>query len=255
MNKIFAIAVNTFRESIRNRVYYSLLVFAIMMLGFAMVLGQLTIGDPVKIIKDFGLATISIFGTLIAVFVGVGLIFRELEKKTIYLILAKPVGRGQFLLGKYLGLSGILLIEVVVMSICLFLVLLLVYNQAFPSRLITAIVPVWFELQLILAVALLFSSWTTPFLSGLFTVSIFVIGHLSTDLLVIAEKSENAGFKVLAKAVYYIFPNLETLNFKVQVVHGLPVSFSDFSFSLLYSFFYTCALLVAAVGFFQAKDF
>ena len=254
MNKILAIAVNTFRESIRDRVYYSLLIFAVLMLCFSMVLGNLTLGDPVKIVKDFGLGAISLFGTLIAIFVGIGLVYKEMEKKTIYLILSKPVGRGQFLLGKYMGLSITLIIEVVVMSLGLFLLLMLVYEQPVPWILFKAIIPIWFELQLMLAVALMFSAWSSPFLSGLFTLSIFIIGHLTKDLVVLAGNSEDSNFQMLANVLYYVFPNLENLNFKVQVVHGLPILASDFIYSLSYAFFYTCAILTLAVVIFRSRD-
>jgi len=254
MKKIIAIAVNTFRESIRDRIYYSLLVFALLMLGFSMVLGSLTLGDPVKIIKDFGLGAISLFGTLIAIFVGIGLVYKEMEKKTIYVILAKPVDRGQFLLGKYLGLSLTLIIEVAVMSLGLFLLLILLYNQPVPWELFKAIIPIWFELQLILAVALMFSVWTSPFLSGLFTLSVFIIGHLTTDLRVLAMKSDDIVLQRIAEILYYFFPNLENLNFKVQVVHGLPLSFVNMTISLLYAFLYTCFLLALSVFIFRTKD-
>ncbi len=254
MSKIFAIAANTFRESIRDRVYYSLLIFAVLMLGFSMILGNLTLGDPVKIIKDFGIAAISIFGTLIAVFVGIGLVYKEMEKKTIYLILAKPVGRGQFLLGKYFGLSLTLVIEVVVMTIGLFLLLVFVYEQPVPWVLFKAIVPIWFELQLMLAVALLFSVWSTPFLSGLFTLSIFIIGHLTKDLQVLANNADDRTLRLLADFLYYVFPNLENLNYKVHVVHGLLITPTELAFSLLYAFFYTCALLTLAILIFRTRD-
>ncbi len=254
MKKILTIAVNTFRESIRDRVYYSLLVFAVLMLGFSMVLGNLTLGDPVKIIKDFGLGAISLFGTLIAIFVGIGLVSKEMEKKTIYVILSKPIGRGQFLLGKYFGLSLTLVIEVVIMSIGLFLLLALVYEQAVPWELFMAILPIWFELQLILAVALMFSAWSSPFLSGLLTLSIFIIGHLTRDLRIMADNSDDATLQLVAKFLYYTFPNLESLNFKIQVVHHLPVPPGDLVSALLYAFFYTCALLTLAVLIFQSRD-
>lgn len=254
MNKILAIAVNTFRESIRDRIFYSLLIFAILMLGFSMILGNLTLGDPIKIIKDFGLGAISLFGTLIAIFVGIGLVYKEMEKKTIYVILAKPVGRGQFLLGKYFGLSFTLIIEVAVMTLGLFLLLVFVYDQPILLVLFKAIIPIWFELQLILAVALMFSAWSSPFLSGLFTLSIFIIGHLTKDLRVLADNSDDTGLQMMAKFLYYVFPNLENLNFKVQVVHGLPILPTDFIFSLLYATFYTCALLTAAIWIFRTRD-
>lgn len=254
MNKIIAIALNTFRESIRDRIFYSLLVFAVLMLAFSMVLGNLTIGQPGKIIKDFGLGAISIFGTLIAIFVGIGLVYKEMEKKTIYLILAKPLSRWQFLLGKYIGLSLTLLIEVSVMTICLFGLLRFYYGLAIPWELLKAILPICFELQLILATALLFSTFASPFLSGLFTLSIFVIGHLTQDLRVLAQNSEDLGLKRLSTLLYYLFPNLEFLNFKAQVVHGLPIATNALLLSLLYAAVYTAAILVAAIIVFSRRD-
>jgi len=162
MGKITAIALNTFRESIRDRIFYSLLAFAILMLGFSMILGNLTIGDPIKIVKDFGLGAISLFGTLIAIFVGIGMVYKEMEKRTIYVILAKPIARWQFLAGKYCGLSLILVVEVTVMTFLLF-VLCYQYEPVIPWDLFKAIIPISFELQLILAVALLFSAFASPF--------------------------------------------------------------------------------------------
>lgn len=254
MNKILAIALNTFRESIRDRIFYSLLVFALLMLAFSMVLGNLTIGQPDKIIKDFGLGAISIFGTLIAIFVGIGLVYKEMEKKTIYLILAKPLSRWQFLLGKYIGLSMTLFVEVAVMSMCLFGLLHFYYGLAMPWELLKAIVPIFFELQLILATALLFSTFTSPFLSSLFTLSVFVIGHLTQDLRVLAQNSEDVSLQRLSTFLYYLFPNLEFLNFKSQVVHGLPISTNALFLSLLYATAYSVALLIAAIIIFSKRD-
>jgi ABC-type transport system involved in multi-copper enzyme maturation permease subunit len=253
MNKIIAIAINTLRESVRDRVFYSLLIFAILMLCFSTVLGQLTVGDHVKIVKDFGLGAISLFGTLIAIFVGIGLVYKEMEKKTIYIILSKPLARWQFLLGKYCGLSLTLLIEVSVMTTCL-LGLCFFYTQNIPWDLFKAIIPIWFEMQLILAVALMFSTLASPFLSGLFALSFFIIGHLTQDLKMLAEQAEDATFTVLADILYYSFPNLEKLNFKAQVVHGLAINPQQIYYSLFYSATYTIAVLFVAILIFRNRD-
>lgn len=253
MQKVIAIAGNTLRESVRDRVFYSLLIFAVLMLAFSTVLGSITIGDQVKIIKDFGLGAISLFGTLIAIFVGIGLVYKEMEKKTIYVILSKPLARWQFLLGKYIGLSLTLLIEVGVMTIGL-LALCSSYTGAIPWELFKAIVPIWFELELILAVALMFSTFASPFLSGLLTLSIFIIGHLTQDLRVLVEHTDDKFLKNLSDVLYYSMPNLEKLNFKAAVVHGLVVAPDRLAWALLYAASYTSAIMVLAVLIFRSRD-
>jgi ABC-type transport system involved in multi-copper enzyme maturation permease subunit len=253
MGKIIAIALNTFRESIRDRIFYSLLAFAILMLGSSVILGYLTIGDSLKIIKDFGLSSIAIFGTLIAVFVGIGLVYKEMEKRTIYLILSKPVDRRQFLLGKYCGLSLTLMVEVLVMTIGLF-VLCYFNKPEIPWELLYAIIPIIFELQLILAVALFFSTFASPFLSGLFTLSLFIVGHSSSDLKVLVENSDNVVLKGVCNILYYALPNFENLNFKARVVHHLPISLNEIGFSLLYASVFISLILILAILIFQHRD-
>ena len=150
MGKIFSIAQNTFRETIRDRVFYSLLFFALILIALSMILGNLTLTKPIKIIHDFGLGSISIAGTLIAIFVGIGMLYKEMDKRTIYTILSKPIHRWQFLIGKYLGLGLTISVEVVVMSLIVFL-LSFYYVPEIPLKLFFAIVPIFFELMLILA--------------------------------------------------------------------------------------------------------
>jgi len=253
MNKIRAIALNTFRESIRDRIFYSLLFFAVVLLAFSMVLGNLTLAEPVKIIKDFGLGSISIVGTLIAIFVGIGMVYKEMEKKTIYVILSKPIARWQFLIGKYLGLSFTILVEVVLMTLLLF-ILCYQYVPEIPWALFYAIIPICFELQLILAVAFLFSTFSTSFLSGMFTLSIFIIGHFTRDLKALAQSGDNIVFQKFASGLYYVFPNLEILNFKARVVHNLNITVSELMLSLTYSIIYTMAVLLIGVFIFQRRD-
>jgi ABC-type transport system involved in multi-copper enzyme maturation permease subunit len=253
MGKILAIALNTFRESIRDRIFYSLLFFAVILLFFSMVLGNLTISEPVKIIKDFGLGAISIIGILIAIFIGIGMVYKEMEKKTIYLILSKPLSRWQFLIGKYFGLSLTILIEVVVMTILLFMLCRL-YVPTWSWNLLYAVIPIFFEILLILSIAFLFSTFSTSFLSGMFTLGIFIIGHLTGDLKTIAETSKNELFKNLSNIMYYVLPNLEYLNFKAKVVHHLNITFAEVALSILYAVFYMIAMLMAGILIFQRRD-
>jgi len=253
MQQIIAIALNTFRESVRDRIFYSLLAFAVLMLSFSLVLGSLTVGDEIKIIKDFGLGAISLFGVLIAIFVGISLVYKEMEKRTIYVILANPIARYQFILGKYAGLSLTLLVEVLIMSAGL-LALCYLKQHVIYWDLFKAIIPIWFELQLILAIALFFSTFVSPFLSGMLTLSFFIIGHLTQDLKHLVANMDNPVLKKTADVLYYTFPNLEALNFKAQVVHGLPISGQVFFLSLAYAATYTILILSLTLFIFNRRD-
>ncbi|WP_035239738.1 ABC transporter permease [Desulfobacter vibrioformis] len=253
MNKVLAIGLNTFKESIRDRIFYSLLFFAVILVFFSIVLGKLTIGDPMKIIKDFGLGAISIGGTLIAIFVGIGMVYKEMEKRTIYIILSKPLARWQFLLGKYLGLSLTILVEVAVMTILLFS-LCVAYEQALPWILLTAIGPIYIEILIILAFAVFFSAFSSPFLSGMFTLAIFIIGHFTQDLRLLAKGSQDTVFKALADGAYYILPNLERLNYKTRVVHDLAIPVQELGLSFVYALCYAALILTAAVFVFERRD-
>lgn len=253
MGKIAAIGLNTFRESVRDKIFYSLLAFAMLILGFSVVLGNLSLGDTYKIIQDFGLMAISLFGTLTAIFVGIGMVYKEMDKRTIYVILAKPVARWQFLLGKYGGLSLTLLLMELAMTVCLFIVCYL-FKGLLPFNTIYAIIAIAVELQLILAAALLFSTFSTPFLSGMFTLAVFIIGHVAVDLKVIADKFEESWAKSLIDGLYYILPNLERLNFKAAAVHHLEITPSHFLGSLLYGLVYTVIILLGAILIFNQRN-
>jgi hypothetical protein len=185
------------------------------MIGLSVILDNLTIGEPTKIIKDFGLASIEIFGVLIAIFVGIGLVYKEMERKTIYNILSKPIHRYQFIIGKYLGLVLTLLIEVLTMSMALFTILYF-YEGKITLNLLPAIGMIFVALMIITAFALLFSSFSTPILSGLFTLSFFIIGHLTPELLELGKKADSQTLRYVTEALYYIFPNLEYFNIKGQ---------------------------------------
>lgn len=254
MKKVLTIALNTFREAVRDKILYSLLIFALLLIGSSVFISTLSVGDPVKIIKDMGLSMISIFGTLIAIFVGIGLVYKELEKRTIYTIIAKPITRYQFLLGKYCGLVLTLLVEIAVMAGG-FLLLLTFYPGAFDPALFKAIYLILLELMLITAVALLFSSFSTPILSGIFTLCFFVIGHLTYDLKLLMEESKLKSLAHFSDFLYYTLPNLENFNIKGRVVHHLPVGLDYMVYTSLYGLFYILLLLTLSVIIFQRKDF
>ena len=260
MGPVPSIAFNTFREAIRSKVLANLVFFALVLIGSSALLGELTVGAKIKIIQDFGLASISLFGVLIAVFVGIGLVYNEIEKRTIYTILSKPIGRPQFLLGKFFGLMFTLLVNVAVMTVVFYCLLWYerlfnLYPNAVQYRLLSSVVLTIFELMIVTAVALFFSSFSTPFLSGAFTISVWVIGHMTANLKALGMKSENIMVKYLTEGMYYLLPNLENFNIRARVVHGLPVDPEEIYFALGYAVCYTVVILILSVIIFERRDF
>jgi ABC-type transport system involved in multi-copper enzyme maturation permease subunit len=254
MRSIGVIALNTFRESLRDKILYSLLVFASFLIGSSTVLGKLTINEHDKIVTDAGLAAINIVGVIIAIFVGIGLVSKEIERRTIYTIMARPVSRSEFLLGKYLGLVTTLAVNVALMVLVYLGVLALNRSPILPS-LLQAVELMFVEMLIVTAAALLFSSFTTPSLSAMFTVGMFVLGHLMSDVRGIAEKSSNEVLKMGVLGLYYLSPNLEMFNIKGQAAAGVSVLWSYQATATAYGLLYSCLLLAIACAIFERRDF
>jgi ABC-type transport system involved in multi-copper enzyme maturation permease subunit len=252
--KIRAIALNTFKEAIRDRILYLLFFFAAVCILFSRILALLTVGDRAKIIMDVGLASLSLFGVLMAILIGTGLVYKEIDKRTVYTLLSKPIQRYQFLLGKYLGLLLTLFVMLALMSL-IFLVFILLHNYPVKGSFFTAILFVFVELCLITAVAMLFSCFSTPILSTLFSLSFYLIGHISWGLETLINKIPQGGIKSLARFLYIFLPDLENFNFKTEVVHSLPIAPKVFIYSSLYGLFYTVFILVLAMLVFRRRDF
>lgn len=253
MSKIGHIALNTFRETIRDKVLYNLVLFALIMIGSSYILGQISIYQEVKIIKDLGLAAISVFGTVIAIFIGIGLVSKEIEKRTLYSLLSKPVSRLEFLLGKYLGLCLTLAVNVVIMSAGLYLVLFYM-TRSFDAELLKAIYLIYCQLALVTALALLFSTFTSSLMSGVFTGFFFVAGHFSQDLKHFETVVQSEWLPKLTTFMYYLLPNLRNFDIKSRVVSGDSVPMSLLGYSTLYGVVYVGAALVAAYLIFRRKN-
>ncbi len=251
--RIISISLNTFRENLREKLLYNLLIFALLMIGSSILLSRLTLGDYHRLILDLGLASINIFGVLIAIFVGISLVSKEIDKKTIYTIISKPVPRYAFLLGKYLGLVITLLANTIVMMIGL-LVVLQVMDVPVTVLLFKSFAMIFLELMVITAVALLFSTFTSSTLSAIFTLAIYVIGHLSADLKTFGDKLETIGRGVV-NALYYVMPNLERFNLKGHVTNHVDLPTTDLLLTLAYGLSYTAMLLVLSAMIFQRRDF
>jgi len=256
-----AVAINTFRETIRDKILYNLLIFALLLIGGSILLATLSIGEQAKIIMDFGLASINLFGILIAIFLGVGLVSKEIEKRTLYTVLSKPIGRTEFLLGKYAGLLLTLLVNTSVMLAGLYLTLMLnQFRWGLPvldveARLVEAVFMTYLQLSLITAVALLFSTFTTTTLAAIFTLSTYVIGHISADLLAMADKLPTKSTAILVKAIYYILPNLSNFDIKGLVVHKVPIEPTYFFLTTSYALLYITLLIATAAFIFKRRDF
>ena len=252
--KVGAVALNTFKEAVRDRILYAILLFALVMLIGSTVLVALSVGGEAKILKDLGLTCISIFGTLIAIFLGIGLVSKEIEKRTIYTVISKPIHRYQFILGKYLGLVLTLLVNVLVMALGL-IGLAYVWEGGASLALYLAVLFICLELMLVTALALLFSTFSSPTLSAILTLCLFVAGHMSSDLRLFASRFGGGLIKGVAEGLYFLLPNLSRLNLKDQAVHSLGMDGGTVALSFCYAILYTSVLILGAVAIFQRRDF
>jgi len=250
---ISAIALNTFREAIRDRVLYLLLAFALILIGVSRLLSLLTVGNEEKIIKDVGLSALSLFGVLTAVFVGVNLVYKEIERRTVYTLLANPVRRWQFVFGKFVGLLAVLAMNLGLMTAALFAILL--WRGESPWPLLPAVLLILVELAVITAFALFFSSLTNPILAAVWTFATYVTGHLTWSLKLLKERMPDGAGQWLCDALYFVLPNLERLNVKQEVVHGLPLATKLVGLAVLYGAGYAVAMLVLPSVAFERKDF
>jgi ABC-type transport system involved in multi-copper enzyme maturation permease subunit len=267
MTTVGHIALNVYRESVRDRVLYNLVFFALLIIGASYLIGQLTAGQDVKIIKDLGLSAVALFGLFIGVFIGIGLVSKEVERRSVYALIAKPVRREELVLGKYAGLVLTLAVNVAVMvSVWYFVLGYMSWTAsetlkkgweatATDPRMLQAVALIFVELMLVTAIALFFSTFSGPLVSAGMTFGLYVIGHFSADLknMGVIVKSPAAGY--LGQALYYILPNMATFDVKADVVHGHPISSGYLLVSIGYGLAYIACLLVAGMFIFARRDF
>jgi ABC-type transport system involved in multi-copper enzyme maturation permease subunit len=258
--KLWAISYNTFREAIRDRVLYNLLAFAVLMIGLAVALGRLSIAERERITVDVGLFSISVFGILMAIFLGIGLVSKEIEKKTIYTLVAKPVPRYLFILGRFFGLMITIGVNMVIMTAAYAFVLW--YNQEVPGwplgwPIAQAIILTYVELGIITAAAMVFSTFSTPTLSAIFTLSFVVIGRLTEGLKDLIEKQKNPNPLVLrgAQALYLVIPNLHNYVRIEEAIYGDGIPLGLFLRLIAVGLLTAAFLLVIAIAIFQRRNF
>lgn len=251
------IARNTFREAVRDRVLYNLVLFVLLLIGGAIFLGELSGGQERKIIVDLGLGTMLLFGVFISIFVGVGLVYKEIERRTVYSLFAKPVSRSEFLIGKYLGLCLTLLLNVGIMGTGLSFALIYVGHGWDPIvlKIWPAIILIYFELMIITAVALLFSSFSSPALSALLTFFVFVIGHFSGDLKDLATSMKSSISRSVFVVLYYLVPNLNNYSFITPAAHGQVPTTSNLLLAAAYAALYVVVVIAVATLVLSKRNF
>jgi len=254
VSRIWAIATNTLREAVRNRILYALLFFAMVPITLSFLLSHLTVGEYHKIIMDVGLSAIALFGVLIAIFVGIGLVNREIERKTIYTIASKPVPRTSIVIGKYAGLVLVLGLLVALMGTAQVLVLLL-NGVPFGAGLGIALGMTLLELMVVTAFAVLYSTFTSPTLASFFSLSTYVIGHLTEDIRSFGSASESRFVQELSAAVYWVLPDLEAFNVRMEVVHGVELPLPYLASTAAYGLLYSGLVLAGAALIFHRRDF
>jgi ABC-type transport system involved in multi-copper enzyme maturation permease subunit len=252
MTRIFAVAQNTFREAIRDKVLYVLLFFAAIAIFGSKALGWISVGQDLKIVKDISLAAISIFGVLIAIFVGTSLIYKEIDKRTLYTILAQPMRRYEFILGKYLGLVALLAVATIIMAAVSTLYILLLGGSV-NIVFFLAILLIFWKLLLITALSVLLSALTSPILGAVIVFSAYVFGHATGVFLDLPPQFDETSRKLL-EIIYHAIPNLSNFDIRSEAANEVPVSGAYVLWVLTYGSIYTVILLILAAFAFEEKD-
>ncbi len=253
MRGVYEIAVNTFKETIRNHVLYVVLLFVVLLIVLSVSFGDWSVFARIQVIEDFGLATMSISGLLLAVFIGVGMLGKEISLKTVYHVVTKPIRRHQFIIGKYTGLISVLALNYAIMSF-FFIGTLFCFGGQMGWPLATSLICIGTEMAVIISAALFFSTFTSPILAALFSLAFYCGGHLN-DLLSanIASQSWSL-FPAVLKVLYYILPNLEHFNVRNHVVYNIALPAGYLPLAIGYGFLYVFLFLVLSCVIFGKKD-
>lgn len=252
MKNILVIAKNTFKETIRDRILYGILSFALLFLISTTMFGSISLGEDVKVIKDLGLAGIYIFSLIIAIFLGTSLIYKELEKRTLYIIFSKPVSPFQFILGKFFGLWISIILNILLMT-AFYLAVILIKGGGFDYVSLFAVLLMIFELSIFISLTIVFSTITTPLAGAIYSIIVLYIGH-SIGLLNSVIAKSNSFVKYLLLVVYYVFPNLEKFNLRNDVVYNSLPNSAGIIYPIIYSILFTSVLLFLAISALKKQD-
>jgi ABC-type transport system involved in multi-copper enzyme maturation permease subunit len=255
VSRVVYIAANTFREAVRDRVLYNLIAFALLLSGAAILVGQISIDIERLVVVNLGLTAVSLFGVVIAIFIGIGLVSKEMEKRTLYTVLSRPVRRWEFIVGKFLGLTGTLFVNTFFMAIGVFAALLYVSHkfQSSDAWILAALFFIVLQFLILVSLTLLFSSFSSPLLSAVFAFSLFVIGSFAEDLRGFARMSHGLT-QWLATAAAYLVPNFSALNVIGQVAHEQPISAHLIAYNTAYALAYSAMAISGAVLIFERRN-
>lgn len=253
LSRTLAVAANTFRETVRERVLYNLVLFAVLMTLAGLLVGQLSIRQDEKILKDIGLAAMDLFGTLIAVFIGTGLVSKEIERRSLYPLLAKPLSRGEFFLGKFAGLAFTLFVNVSVMLLGLLLTLGATGRRP-DASLLGAVYPILLGLLLVVAFAMLFSTLTSSTLAAVLTVVVVVVGRFADVIRGMRDVLPGVP-EPLTQVLFALVPNFANFDFKTRVAYGDFVPAGLLAWVTAYAAAWTLVVLGLGLASFRARDF
>ena len=255
MNRIIAITVNTFKETIRNKVLYSIIFFLVLLLSISYILGRFTMGKTYQFVANFGFAGVELLGVIIAIVIGIGLIYNEIQKKTIFTIISKPVKRWEIILGKFLGLSLTILLQEIVMITILF-IFIVISGGKIPLSYFTASLMIYFEVMIVVAISIFFSTFSSPILSGFFAFTIYFAGQ-SIEYLreIIKEGNISRIGRYIIDLFYYTLPNLHALNIKNEVVNGIALPDYYILNAIFYAIAYILFVLLISTFLFERKQF
>ena len=257
LGRIFVLATNVFREVVRDRILYIIGFYALILAAAIRLLPEVAATTEHKIFLDFGMAAMSVLGLIVAIFVGTGLVNKEIEKRTVLVLIAKPISRFEFITGKHLGLSAVLALLITVMT-AIYLVILQFGNISYPlGSILLAALYLFFQLSLIIAVAIVLSVFTSSVLATLLTFAVYLMGNFSRDLVELGRLSRNPGLQSITQGLYLVLPDLSRLDLKNQAVYG-PELLPD-PLTLIanagYGLFYTVLLLMIAILIFSRREF
>jgi ABC-type transport system involved in multi-copper enzyme maturation permease subunit len=256
MRRVGVVALNTFREAVRDRVLYNLVFFALVMIAASILVGQISIGIEQMVIVSLGLSAISVIGLLIAVFIGVGLVSKEMDKRTLYALLAKPVRRWEFLLGKFGGLVLTLAVNTMAMAVGLFLVLGIM-KQGEDLAAASVVIAVYFillKLALVVALALLFSCYTTPLIAILCTAGLYIAGLFVKEMRAFQGETVSAAMRAFLRGLSYVLPNFENFDVMAAATHGRAIPGALIAQNTVYAALYCALVLAAATAIFSRRN-
>jgi len=254
MMRSLLIARNTFREAVRDKVFLIVGVFGLILVASSVVMSPLTVGAREKIVADMGLSSVSIFSLIVILLVGSSMVHKEIDKRTIMVLLSKPVSRLEYMIGKFLGLAMTLAVMFVAMT-ALFWLACQMTGVAFERAFLASLSLSYLEMLVVTSIMIFFSSFTTPVLTSLFTLGVYVVGHLVRDLEAFALVAGSDGLFQVMRALKHVFPNLDLFNIRNAVVHQIPIEPGQLLWAPIYGVVYAALLLVLSDLVFRRREF